>query len=89
MTDKKIMNDWKAEANDDEVELTNMVCSGWLKGKTDQQEISNASMALIEESHYEVNKNNEKCMVTEITKGGDVIVTRKGEEGKRIQEENS
>ena len=36
MTDKKIVNDWKAEANDNEVELTNMVCSGWLKGKTDQ-----------------------------------------------------
>ena len=89
MTDKKIVNDWKAEANDNEVELTNMVCSGWLKGKTDQQEMSNASMALIEEAQYEVNKNNGKCMVTEITKDGDVIVTSKGEEGQRIQEENS
>ena len=28
MTDKKIVNDWKAEENDNEVELTNMVCSG-------------------------------------------------------------
>ena len=35
MTDKKIVNDWKAEANDNEVKLTDMVCSGWLKGKTD------------------------------------------------------
>ena len=89
MTDKKIMNDWKAEANDNEVELTNMVCSGWLKGKTYQQEMSNASMALIEEAQCEVNKNNGKCMVTEITKDGDVTITRKGEEGKIIQEENS
>ena len=46
--------------------------------------MSNESMALIEESPYEVNKNNWKCMVTEITKGGDVTVTRKGEEGKII-----
>ena len=51
--------------------------------------MSNASMALIEEAQYEVNKNNGKCMVTEITKGGDVTVTSKGEEGKRIQQENS
>ena len=36
MTDKKIVNDWKAKANDNEVELTIMVCSGWLKGKIDQ-----------------------------------------------------
>ena len=50
MTDKKIVNDWKAEENDNEVELSNMVCSGWLKGKIDQQEMSNASMALIEEA---------------------------------------
>ena len=28
-------------------------------------------------------------MVTEITKGGDVTITSKGEEGKRIQKENS
>ena len=36
MTDKKIMNYWKSEENDNEVELTKMVCSGWLKGKIDQ-----------------------------------------------------
>ena len=56
MTDKKIMNDWKDEEDDNEFELTNLVCSGWMKGKTDQQEMSNASMALIEEAQYEVNK---------------------------------
>ena len=85
MTDKKIVNDWKAEENDNEVELTNMVCSGWLKGKTDQKEMSNASMALMEQARYEVVKNNGKCMVTEITKDGDVRITRKREEGQRIQ----
>ena len=48
MTDKKIVTDWKDESNDNEVKLTNVVCSGWLKDKIDQQEISNASMALID-----------------------------------------
>ena len=51
--------------------------------------MSNASMALIEEAQYEVNKNNGKCMVTKITKDGDVTVTSKGEEEQRFQEENS
>ena len=50
MTDRKMATDWKVEANDHEVELTNMVCSGWLKEKTYQQEMSNASMALMEEA---------------------------------------
>ena len=36
MTYKKMVTDWKEEANDNEVELTNMVCSGWLKDKTYQ-----------------------------------------------------
>ena len=30
MMDKKMVTDWKPEANDNDVELTNMVCSGWL-----------------------------------------------------------
>ena len=51
--------------------------------------MSNASMALMEESQYEVSKNNGKCMVTEITKDNDVIVTSRREEGQRIQVENS
>ena len=37
MTDKKMVTDWKAKANDNEVELTNMVCSGWMKDKIDQK----------------------------------------------------
>ena len=36
MTGKKMVTDWKDESNDNEVKLTNMVCSGWLKGKIDQ-----------------------------------------------------
>ena len=46
-------------------------------------------MELIDEAQYKVNKNNGKCMGTEITKDGDVTVTSKREEGQRIQEENS
>ena len=89
MTDKKMVTDWKVEANDHEVELTNMVCSDWLKDKTDQQEMSNVSMALMEEAQYEVINNNGKCMVTEITKDSDVTVTSRREEGQGIQVENS
>ena len=81
MKDKKMVPDWKAKANDNEVELTNMVCSGQLKDKTHQQEMSNASMALMEEAWYEVIKNNEKCMVIEITKDSDVTVTSRKDEG--------
>ena len=81
MTDKEMVIDWKDEASDNEVELTNMVCSGWLKDKTDQQEMSNASMEFMEEAQYKVINNNEKCMVTEITKDSDVIVTSRREEG--------
>ena len=71
----------EAGANDNEFELTNMVCSGWLKEKIERQEMSNASMALMEESHYEVINNNGKCMVTKIIKDSDVIVTSGREEG--------
>ena len=78
MTDKKMVTDWKAEENDNEVELTNMA---WMKDKTDQQDISYASMALMEEAHYEVINNNGKCMVTKIIKDSDVIVTSGREEG--------
>ena len=83
------MIDWKAEANDNEVELTNMVCSGWLQEKKDQQEMSNASMALMEEVQYEVINNNGKYMVIEITKDSDVTVTSRRDESRILQVENS
>ena len=51
--------------------MTNMVCSDWLKDITNQQEISKASMALMEEAQYEVVNDEGKCMVTEISKDGD------------------
>ena len=97
MTDKRIVNDWEAESkvvvhlqgNDYENELTNMVCSGWLKEKTNQQEMSNASMALMEEAQYRVINDDGKCMVAEIIEDGDVRVTSKREEGKQIQVYNS
>ena len=69
--------------------MTNMVCIGWMKDKTYQQEMSNVSMALMEEAQYEFINNNGKCMVTEITKDSDVTVTSRREEGQRIQVENS
>ena len=66
MTDKRIENDGKVEAkvtifsqvNDYEVEMTNMVCSDWLNEKTNQQELSNASMALMEEVQCKVRKDD-------------------------------
>ena len=44
MTGKRIVNDWKAEdevkvisqVNDFEIEMTNKVCTDWLKERTDQ-----------------------------------------------------
>ena len=60
-----------------------------VEGRTDQQEMSNASIALMEEGQYEVVNDDGKCMVTEITKDGDVTVTSKREKGQRIQVENS
>ena len=69
--------------------MTNIVCNDWLKDRTNQQEMSNASMELMEETQYEVVNDDGKCMVAEITKDGDVIVTSKREEGQRIQVENS
>ena len=69
--------------------MTNIVCNDWLKDRTNQQEMSNASMALMEEAQYEVINDDGKCMVTEITKDGDVTVTSKREEGQIIQVENS
>ena len=43
MTDKRIVNDWKAEdevkvislVNDFEIKMTNKVCTDWLKERTD------------------------------------------------------
>ena len=52
--------------------MTNMVCSDWLKDRTDQQEISNASMALMEEAKYGVINDDVNFMVKEITKDSDV-----------------
>ena len=52
--------------------MTNMVCSDWLKDRTDQQEISNASMALMEEAQYGVINDDGNFMVKEITKDSDV-----------------
>ena len=81
MTDKKMVTDWKVEENDNEVELSNMVCSGWMKDKTNQQDISYGSMALMDEPHYEVMNNNRKCMVTKMIKDSDVKVISRREEG--------
>ena len=97
MTDKITVSDWKVGAkvtkksqeDDYEVEMTNMVCSDWLKDRTDQQEISNASMALMEEAQYGVINDDGKCMVTEITKDSDVTVTSRREDDQRHQAENS
>ena len=74
MIGKRMVSNWKVEAkvteisqeNDYEVEMNNMVCSDWLKDRTDQQEMSNASMALMEEAQYEVINDDGKCMVTEL-----------------------
>ena len=57
MTNKRIVNDWKdkdaikviSQVNDFEIIMTNKVCTDWLKERTNQQEMSNASMELMEE----------------------------------------
>ena len=36
--------------------MTNKVCTDWLKERTNQQEMSNASMLLMEEAQCEVKK---------------------------------
>ena len=51
MTNKRIVNDWKDEdevkiisqVNDFEIEMTNKVCTDWMKERIDQQEMLNAS----------------------------------------------
>ena len=58
MTDKRIVNDWKAkdevkvilQVNDFEIEMTKIVCTDGMKERTDQQEMSNANIALMEEA---------------------------------------
>ena len=58
MTDKRIVNDQEVEyevnvipqVNDFEIEMTNKVCTDWMKERIDQQEKSDASMALMEEA---------------------------------------
>ena len=87
MTGKRIVNDWKAEdevkvisqVNNFEIEMTNKVCTDWLKERKDQHEMSNASITLMEEAQCEVIKGGERYMTNEITKDGDVTKTGKGE----------
>ena len=77
---KRIVNDWKFEAEvrvisqvkDYEIEMTNIVCNDQLKDTTYQQEMSNASMTLMEEAQYEVRKDDGRYMVNEITEGSEV-----------------
>ena len=75
--------------NDFEIVMTNKVCYDCLKEGIDSQEMSSASMELMEEAHYEFINNNGKCIVIEITKDSDVTVTSRREEGQRLQVENS
>ena len=97
MTDNRMVSDWKDETkvaenlqvNDYEVEMTNIVCNNWMKEKTNQQEISSASMALMEEAQYEVRKNDGKFMAKEITKNSDVIEASRREEDQRVLTRNS
>ena len=80
ITDKRIVNDWKFEdevkvisqVNDFEIKMTNKVCTNWMKERTDQHEMSNASITLMEEAQCEVIKDGERYMTNEITKDGDV-----------------
>ena len=77
------MNDWKAEdevkvisqVNDFEIKMTNKVCTDWMKERTYQHEMSNASMVLMEEAQCEVIKGGDMDMANEITKYGDVTET--------------
>ena len=97
MTDKIMVSDWNVEAkvkvisqiNDYEVEMTNVVCSDWLKEKSDQQEMSNASITLMEEAHHVVIEDDENYMVDEITEDDKVAEASKGEKGQIIHAHNS
>ena len=97
MTDKRIVNDWKDEdevkvisqVNDFEIKMTNKVCLDWLKERSYQQEMSNASMVLMEEAECEVIKGGERYMTNEITKDGDVTKIGKGEKSQEIHARNS
>ena len=97
MIDKRIVNVWKAkdevkvilQVNGFEIKMTNKVCTDWLEERTYQHEMSNASMALMEEAQFEVIKGGERYMANEITKDSDVIETRRMEEGQRIHASNS
>ena len=68
--------------------MTNKVCIDWLKERTDQPEISSASIALMEESQYEVGNDDGKFMVKEITKDSDLIEASRREEGQRVLTHN-
>ena len=57
--------------------MINKVCTDWMKERTYQHEMSNASMALMEEAQCEV------------TKDGDVTKTGKGEKSQEIHANNS
>ena len=88
MTDKRIVNDLKAEdevklisqVNDFEIATTNKVCTDWLKERAYQHEMSNESIALMEEPQCEVIKGGERYMTNEITKDVDVTEIGEGEE---------
>ena len=91
-TDKRIVNDWKTEdeaklisqVNDFEIEMTNKGCTDWMKEITNQHEMSNASITLMDEAQYEVRKGDAKFMVKEITKYSDVIEASRREKGQRV-----
>ena len=59
--------------------MTNKVFTDWLKERIDQQDIPNASIALMEEVQCEVIKGGERYMTNEITKDGDATKRGKGE----------
>ena len=70
MTNKRIVNDWKVEyevklisqvylSNNFEAEMTNEVCSDWLKEGMDKHGMSNASMELMEEAQCVVMQDDE------------------------------
>ena len=51
--------------------------------------MSNASMALMQEAHYEVTKDDGNFMVKEITKDSDVIEASRRDEGQIVLTQNS
>ena len=54
--------------------MTNKVCNDWLMEETDQQGMSNASVAMMTEAQQNVViKEGEEDQLEEIVKGGDVI----------------